>query len=352
MRRGRATDGRPILRFAGGLRIRIDNLRAAAILVAIGVLLAGVAVGLGTTDAGFLDLLRTLLGSGLSGDQDYAIWTVRLPRILLAFMAGWCIALAGAMLQSIARNPLADPGLFGLSQGSMTTIMVLLVVMPAAPKILVAGAALAGGLAVALLLIWLVGSERSSGLAILLMGIAIETMLASVSAVLLLYTPPDISILLADWMAGSLFQADWGTIATFAPLIVASMVGVFLVGPALAVYDLGTEVAVSLGEPVARSRPLILVFAVFLSASSVTAVGPLTFLGVLAPHLADFLSPAVARARLFLSGLVGGILVMAADAFARGVAVGVPMPVGLALTLIGVPLFVLALRLQALRRTG
>lgn len=352
MKRQLATDGKAVMRLPSGLQIGIGNLKAGLALILLALVLAAISVSLGNTQTGLIDLLRGLAGGQLSDDQAYALWTVRLPRILLGFMAGWSVALAGAMLQSVARNPLADPGLFGLSQGSMTTIMLLLVLVPAAPKTMVALAAVGGGLAVAFLLIALVGRERSSGLAILLMGIAIESALSSVSSVLLLYTPTETSLSLADWMAGSLFQASWPIILVFAPLFAVSLLGIFLIGRALAVFDLGNEMAMALGETVKRSRPLVIVFAVILSSASVTAVGPLTFLGVIAPHLATFVSPAVGRARLFLSGLTGGILVVTADTLSRGLVADTPMPIGLALTLIGVPLFILTLRLQALRRTN
>ncbi|MDR6100396.1 ABC-type Fe3+-siderophore transport system permease subunit [Agrobacterium larrymoorei] len=352
MKRDVATGGKAVLRLHSGLQINIGNLKAGLALLLLALVLAALSVSLGNTDTGLMDLLRSFMGGQIADDQAYALWTVRLPRILLGFMAGWSVALAGAMLQSVARNPLADPGLFGLSQGSMTTIMLLLVLMPAAPKIMVAVAAVGGGLAVAFLLIALVGRDRSSGLAILLMGIAIESALSSVSSVLLLYTPAETSLSLADWMAGSLFQANWQTIFVFVPLFAMSLIGIFLLGRALAVFDLGNEMAMALGETVKHSRPLIIVFAVLLSASSVTAVGPLTFLGVIAPHLASFISPAVGRAKLLLSALTGGILVVTADTLSRGLLADTPMPIGLALTLIGVPLFILTLRLQSLRRTN
>ncbi|MDZ5699765.1 iron ABC transporter permease [Chelativorans sp. M5D2P16] len=350
MRREYAANGKPVLRFASGLQIRVGNLWAGIGFMSAAILLAALSAGLGVTDAGILDLLNGFTGTDADDARAYALWTVRLPRIVMGFMAGCAVALAGAMLQSIARNPLADPGLFGLSQGSMTMIMLLFVLAPAAPKAMIALAAMAGGLGVAMLLIWLVGSERSSGLAILLMGIAIESVLSSVGSLLILYMPTETSLALSEWMAGSLFKANWSTIATFAPLMVLSIVGIFLTGRALSAYDLGNEMAMALGEPVGRSRPVILVFAVLLSTAAVTAVGPLTFLGVLAPHLAGFVSPAVSRARLFLSALMGGILVIAADALTRGLVGDVPLPIGLSLTIIGVPLFILALRLQALRK--
>lgn len=350
MKRTFATDGRPVLRFASGLEIRIGNLLAAGGLAAVLVAVAIISAGSGTANTGAGDLLRRLAGANLSPEETYALMTVRLPRILLAFMAGWAVALAGAILQSIARNPLADPGLFGLSQGSVTTIMLLLIFVPAAPKSLVVLAAIGGALAVAVLLIWLTGGVRSGGLAILLMGIAIETVLSSVTSVLILYTPAETSLALAEWIAGSLFQASWPSVEAFAPFFGFSLIGIFLVGRVLSAFDLGTEMAMSIGEPVGLSRPLVLFLAVVLSASAVTAVGPLMFLGVLAPQLAGFISSATGRARLVLSALTGGILVVGADGLARGFASDMPLPVGLCLALIGVPLFILALRLQSLRR--
>ncbi|SHM95125.1 iron complex transport system permease protein [Roseibium suaedae] len=346
----RATDGKRVLRLANGLQLGTGNLLAGLFLLLAALTLAAASTGLGLTHTGLSDLVRSLFGENLAGAEDFALWTVRLPRIILGFMVGWAVALSGAMLQSIAKNPLADPGLFGFSQGSMLMIMLLLVLMPAAPKSMVTLAALFGGLSVAALLLWLVGGERSSGLSIVLMGIAVETVLSSFGALLLLYLPTETSIALSEWLAGSLFQANWSIIAFFVPLFAASVVAAFLLGPAMAAYDLGTNMAMALGEPVRQSRPLVLLAAVVLNAAAVTAVGPLIFLGVLAPHIASFLSPAVARARLFLSGLMGGILVIAADALTRSTDGALPLPLGLALTLVGVPLFILTLRLQALRK--
>lgn len=350
MKRAYATDGKPVLRFASGLETGVGNLLAAGGLVIVLLVVAAISISSGTTSTGVWDLLLELAGADISPEDSYALMTVRLPRMVLAFMTGWAVALSGAILQSIARNPLADPGLFGLSQGSVTTIMLLLILVPAAPKSLVVLAAIAGALAVAVLLIWLTGGSRSGGLAILLMGIAIETVLSSAGSILILYTPAETSMALAEWMAGSLFQANWQVVAAFTPLLLFSFVGIFLAGRVLSAFDLGTEMAMSLGEPVSISRPLVLFLAVVLSASAVTAVGPLMFLGVLAPQLAGFISPATGRTRLVLSALTGGILVVSADALARGFATDIPMPVGLGLTLIGVPLFILALRLQSLRR--
>lgn len=350
MRRARALDGRPVLRLDNGFQIRLYNLGAAlALCLACGAL-AALAVSIGAQDAGLADLLRSLTGEPLDPASAYALWTVRLPRIVIGFLAGGAVALSGAVLQSLARNPLADPGLFGLNQGSMVAIMLLLVFLPAAPREILPLAALLGGLGVGLLLIWLVGGARSGGLAILLMGLAVETLLSAVTSILILYTPPETSYGLSAWLAGSLFQANWSGAAAFAPWFAVGLIGIAVFGRSLAVYDLGPDMARAIGEPVARSRPLILVFAVLMSSTAVSAVGPLTFLGVLAPHLAAFVSPATGRARLVLSSLMGGALVVASDCLLRGLPSTTALPIGLAITLVGVPLFMITLRLRTLRR--
>ena len=350
IRRDRAIDGRSVLRLANGLRIHLHNLAAGLALGLAVIALAALAASIGTQGTGLADLVRSVFGKRLDPADAYALWTVRLPRIVIGFLAGWTVALSGAILQSLARNPLADPGLFGLNQGSMVAIMLLLVFMPAAPREIVPLAALLGGLGVGLLLIGLVGGTRSGGLAILLMGIAVETVLSAITSILILYTPPETSYGLSAWLAGSLFQASWSGAAAFAPWFAVGLIGIAVFGRRLAVYDLGADMARAIGEPVARSRPFILVFAVLMSSTAVSAVGPLTFLGVLAPHLASFVSPATGRARLILSGLTGGALVVAADCLVRGLPSTFSLPIGLGLTLVGVPLFMITLRLRTLRR--
>ncbi|MEJ8473760.1 FecCD family ABC transporter permease [Roseibium algae] len=349
MRFNRATDGKPILRLETGLQVRLGNLVAAVFLAVLTLAMTAIALGVGSTDLTVGSVIKGLLGHQLSDEHSYALWDVRMPRILIGFMAGWLVAMTGAMLQSLARNPLADPGLFGLSQGSMVMIMLLMVLMPDAPKGAIPLAALVGGLSVALLLIWLVGGKHVSGLAILLMGIAVETVLSSVSSLLILYTPKEMSYTLSGWLAGSLFQASWSGIAALFPWFLLSVPAALFLGRALRCYDLGNEMAMALGVPIGWSRPVILIAAVLLSSASVTAVGPLVFLGIMAPHLSGFLSPATGRARLFLSGLTGGVLVVGADCLTRGLSGEIALPIGLSLSLLGVPLFIIALRLRALR---
>ncbi|RNF35306.1 FecCD family ABC transporter permease [Paracoccus methylarcula] len=347
MKPARATDGQELVHF-GHLQFRARHLRAGLLLLGVAAALSLVSTMIGVTRIGGSDITALLRG-GLVDDAGFALREVRLPRIAAGFMAGWCVALTGAMLQSLARNPLADPGLLGLSQGSMVMILLLILFAPAAPPMLLPFAAMTGALAVALALVLLVGRGGAGGLALLLMGIAVETMLSSVTQILILYSPPDMSYALSNWLAGSLSGADPAAVLALLPWFLFSLGMAVWLGRSLSTYDLGQDLAMSLGENVNRSRPLILVVSVLLSSAAVTAAGPLAFLGVMAPHLAGFLSPASGRPRLILSGLMGAVLVIAADMLTRSVSGELALPLGLSLTLVGVPLFVISLRLRALK---
>jgi len=346
----RALDGRRILRLRGGLGIRVGDMATLACLLVLMLAAAITSLTIGTTPVTIADALGALWNGPDGGDLSFAVWDVRLPRILMGMMVGCSIALTGAMLQSLSQNPLADPGLLGLSQGSMTALMVIFVFLPGMPPGLLPMAALAGSLAVGFFLIALVGRSNAGGMAILLMGIAVETSLSSVTSILVLYTPPETSLALADWMAGSLFRSSWRSLATFGPWFALGVPAILLLGRALRSYDLGDQMAMSLGEQMSFSKPVILVTAVLLTSAAVSAVGPLAFLGVMAPHLANFISPTSGRARLALSAAVGGLLVVCADMLTRGLAGDVPLPTGLAIVMLGVPMFIITLRLRSLRR--
>lgn len=347
----RALNGKAVWQIAG-IELGRHNLATILGLCAASLGLGLASLCLGETPVGLSALRSAITGATLPADQAYALFEVRLPRLILGFLAGWAVALSGAMLQSLARNPLADPGLLGLSQGALVTILALSVFWGPLSPALLSLAGFGGALGVALLILALSGRGRTTGMAIILMGIAIETVLSGFTGMLILYTPPEQSYALAGWMAGSLFNASWQGIATLAPWIALSLLAIIFLGRALALYDLGDHLASALGENVARSRPIILIVAVVLSSSALAAVGPLMFLGVMAPHIAVILSPATGRMRLLLAALVGGVLTVGADLVTRTASANVGLPVGLSLVMIGAPLFIITMRLRQMARSS
>ncbi|MCG7521791.1 iron ABC transporter permease [Ruegeria sp. Ofav3-42] len=345
MRLTRALDTRSVLRFEGGLDLRLGNLAAG-----FGLTLAILGTALWSLTSGDTAIgLSELMSGELNEEQQFALMYVRLPRLLLGVMAGWCLAISGAMLQSLTQNPLADPGLLGLSQGSMITIMILLLYLPSAPPALIPLAGLVGGLILLLVLRLLLRGSVGDGLAILLMGIALDTSLSAITALLVLYTPTEISLAVSTWLAGSLYLSSWSQVSGLLPWAALSLPILLFGAPFLRPLDLGDDRAAAIGLNPARVKPVLLLAAVVLTSMAVSAVGPIVFLGVMAPHLAQFLSAATGRARLILSGLMGGWLVLLADLIVRTGASQTTISLGLALTLLGVPLFIITLRLRALR---
>lgn len=349
--RARALDGKPLLRI-GRLEAKTGNLWAMLGLALLCAALAAWSVSLGAIDLSFADVLRVIFTGQGSEDEIFAVWHVRMPRILMGLMAGASVALAGAMLQSLAQNPLADPGLLGLSQGSLVVIMIFIVFFPGLPRDFYPLGALGGGLAVGLLLLLLTGRGAAGGVAILLAGIAVESVLSAISAMLLIHTPVEISFELGIWLNGSLYFSDWSGVARYGIWAAMGLPILILAGQSLRALELGEDMARALGEPTLLSRPLILIAAVFITAASVTEVGPLSFLGILAPHLAGFLSPATGKARLALAALMGAALVISADTVTRALTTTLYVPIGLTIVAIGAPLFITTLRLRSLRQNS
>ncbi|MFD1710587.1 FecCD family ABC transporter permease [Ottowia flava] len=326
----------------------MHNLAAAGALLLALTAAVGVSLATGVTEIEWASVWRA--GPDGSDAQAFALWQVRLPRVLLAVMAGWCLAVTGAALQSTARNPLADPGLLGISQGAAVAILLTMVTAPAwAAGMGLSAAAMGGALAAALALAALTRGSSAGGLVLVLMGIALESALSAVTGILLLYAPAEASLSLSRWMAGSLDQANSRTALALLPWVLASLLALPALGRRLRSHELGDALAQALGEDVRRSRTAVLLAAVLLTAVTLPAVGPLMFLGIMAPHVAGALSPATGGMRLLLSGLMGALLLVGADCLTRAAVSAGTLPVGLSLALIGVPLFLLVLRLRKLR---
>lgn len=308
-----------------------------------------ISVSNGTTSLTFFDVVQGFLGVDVGQDKAFAIFENRLPRIVMAILAGFMVAVVGALLQALAQNPLADPGILGLSQGSILAIMLLILFYPNAPQIVFPLTGMAGALMVGAGLLILVGKNNQGGIAVLLMGIAVETTLSSVTSVLVLHTPVEVSYRLQQWAMGSLVFSSWSSVGKMVVWLGGCLIVILLLGRRLRLYDLGDQVAVSLGENIRMSKPVLVFVAVLMTAYSVSAVGPLTFLGILAPNLADFISRSRGGMRLILAGAMGAFILVIADFITRKMTLYMYMPVGMTLVIVGVPLFIMTLRIRYVR---
>jgi iron complex transport system permease protein len=275
-----------------------------------------------------------------------------MPRMTLAMLIGIGLALSGAIMQSISRNGLADPGLLGINAGAGVGVIGLLLFvgrdmtganenpLQAAPFLLFPVVAFGGAFLAALLVYVLAyknGEVTPSRL--ILVGVAVGFGLAAITLLLSLKLHPWIYQIAVLWLAGSITITTWKSVLTLLPWIVVLAPFVFYKARVLNVLNLGDSVATGLGTAVERQRLVLLAAAVGLAASSVAVGGGIAFVGLLGPHIARRLVGPRHEVMLPTAALVGALLLVIADIPARNLLAPIEIPTGIVVAIIGVPYF-------------
>lgn len=268
---------------------------------------------------------------------------LRLPRVLAAFGTGASLALAGAMMQVLLRNPLADPYVLGTSGGA--AVGALAALLAGAGALLVNGAALAGALFSTLLVFALaqIGTDRSPG-RLLLTGVVVASGWGAF-VTLLLATAPERNLRgMLFWLMGDFSYST----AVWPPLILAAVAAIlgYLMAPALNVLATGDRQAALLGVAVKPMRAVLYLASSLLTAVAVTTAGTVGFVGLVIPHLIRLVGDADHRTVMPCSALAGGALVVVSDTLARSLIAPQQLPVGAITAIIGVPLFLALMRNQ------
>ena len=280
-----------------------------------------------------------------SGDEILRhIWlTIRLPRVLLALLVGAALALSGCVMQGLFRNPLADPGLLGISSGAALAMACWLVLPLSVPALLALYmpmlAAFIGSLAVMAVIFILSRAGDGSLSRLLLVGIAINALSGALVGVLAWLSNDAQLRQLSLWGMGSLGQAEWPTLLVAASLIIPASITVWRMATRLNLLQLGDEEAHYLGVNVRAIQRLLLLCSAVLVAAAVAISGVIGFIGLVVPHLMRMWLGADHRGLIPGSLLAGAILLLIADTLARTVAAPAEMPVGLLTSLLGAPWF-------------
>ncbi|MDK7100273.1 FecCD family ABC transporter permease [Klebsiella aerogenes] len=280
-----------------------------------------------------------------SGDEILRhIWlTIRLPRVLLALLVGAALALSGCVMQGLFRNPLADPGLLGISSGAALAVACWLVLPLSVPALLALYmpmlAAFIGSLAVMAVIFILSRAGDGSLSRLLLVGIAINALCGALVGVLAWLSNDAQLRQLSLWGMGSLGQAEWPTLLVAASLIIPASIAVWRMATRLNLLQLGDEEAHYLGVNVRAIQRLLLLCSAVLVAAAVAISGVISFIGLVVPHLMRMWLGADHRGLIPGSLLAGAILLLIADTLARTVAAPAEMPVGLLTSLLGAPWF-------------
>ncbi|WP_422734955.1 iron ABC transporter permease [Micromonospora sp. WMMD558] len=317
---------------------RLTGAFAAATLLLL--VVAAVHITQGTSTVGALDLLRLVTG----GDDEAARVLVasRIPRLLAGLAIGVALGFAGAALQSIARNPLASPDTLAVNAGAHLAIVSVAAFGIALPALPAGALAFGGGLAAATLVMAMSAGGQAGTTRLILAGSATALALSSLTMLLLLLFE-QATIGLFAWGNGSLVQSDLVALTQLAPVMLAAVVALLLLGHRLDILALGDDTATVLGLDVRRTRLVVTVLAVLLSAAAVTLTGPVGFVGLCAPVIVRLLGPVVPgvhrhRALLPLSGIAGAAIVLGSDVLLRAVMggqAGVDIPTGVVTTLLG-----------------
>ena len=307
--------------------------RIALILAGLAAALV-VAMSLGRTPDGW----SWATGADLSA---LAVW--RGPRVAAALGAGFMLSIAGGLLQRVSGNPMASPELLGVSAGAA---IALLAAAFLAPRIGYGAAlALAAAGALASLLVVLAVGRRSAfaPMQTLLVGVGLTALLGSISEMVLVTADPRAAQFLT-WLAGSTYSVSAGQAAVSCGLAALAALSLPLAARWLTILPLGEPPAAALGLSVGRSRLALLLFSAGLTAASTLLVGPLSFVGLMAPHLARFSGARGALAETFTAGLIGALIMVLADWLGRTVAFPWQVPAGVVATAIGGLYFAFAMQ--------
>lgn len=310
------------------------------VLVSGLVLTSGLALLVGASDISLLQSYQTLFSGG---EFDFIINQYRLPRIILAIGVGAGLGIAGVLVQGVIRNPLASPDLMGVSSGAGLAATSLLIFQPDISLTMLTVSSMFGGLLTAVIILLVVRKCNPTPSRLALIGISISAFLASCIDYLLVVNPIEINTAMV-WLTGSLWGRNWTQVPFLWMSLLTILPLAFWLAWRLDVLGLGETSATVLGINPPRVQKLALLFAVLLTAISVSVCGTISFVGLLAPHLSRFLFGHNHKMTIPGAATIGALMVLLADTAARGIQPPLELPAGVLTSLVGAPYFIFLLR--------
>ncbi|MFS0576973.1 iron ABC transporter permease [Sporosarcina sp. 179-K 3D1 HS] len=298
------------------------------------------ALSAGSTFINPLNVVKHLIGVG-DGEHDFILNTLRLPRVLLAFMVGAALGVSGSILQAIIRNPLASPDIIGVTAGaSVGAILFLVFAMGTISITFLPFVAISGAAIVALLIYLLAWNQGVTPIRLVLIGIGVAAAMKAVVMMLLVLSDTAVTTKAYLWLTGSLYGSNMNEVLAMLPWVIVFIPITLLFARTVNVMELGDDVSYGLGVQVQRSRFFLLLISVALAGSSVAFAGGIEFVGLIAPHLSRMLIGRSFANMVVASALVGGILVTVADIVARTAFLPLDIPAGVFTAGIGAPFFI------------
>lgn len=307
-----------------------------ATLAAAGVAVLAVwSLTLGSFRLGWDEVYRALTGAG-AADARFIVFELRLPRTLTAVAVGAMLAMSGAILQGLLRNPLVSPDIVGINSGA--TVAAVLWIVTRKPLHLVPVVSFAGALAAAAAIYALTWRGRISSARLILVGIGVNAMMTAATTFLLTRAQIYEASRAMLWMTGSVYASDWDDVRLLAAALALLLPAGVVLLRSLRLLQLGDLTGAALGLAVERDRLLLIVTGCALSSVAVSVAGPIGFVALMVPHLARMLAGPMTAGVFLFTALLGGALVLGADMVGQH-ALGVSLPVGVVTSALGAPYF-------------
>lgn len=304
---------------------------------------------IGMSDIGIKEIIDSII-SYSGSKQDLIIRTVRLPRVLLCILIGASMAISGLIMQNLTRNPLASPQILGINSGATLSVVVIMVFFPLLGyKAKILGAFLGAG--VIGLFVHVIGTVKNlSPLKITLVGISIQLFLSSITKSIMLFNESKTSDLVF-WMIGGVHHAQFIHIMAILPWFILSIVLTILISNSMDTLKMGDSVAISLGENVKLTKTVATIVVILLSSSSVAIAGPISFIGLITPHIISKLGGRNFRQNFILCGIYGANLLLLSDIISKLLKYPYESPVGTVTSFIGA-VFYIFLANKEMKRGG
>ena len=304
---------------------------------------------IGMSDIGIKEIIDSII-SYSGSKQDLIIRTVRLPRVLLCILIGASMAISGLIMQNLTRNPLASPQILGINSGATLSVVVIMVFFPLLGyKAKILGAFLGAG--VIGLFVHVIGTVKHlSPLKITLVGISIQLFLSSITKSIMLFNESKTSDLVF-WMIGGVHHAQFIHIMAILPWFILSIILTILISNSMDTLKMGDSVAISLGENVKLTKTVATIVVILLSSSSVAIAGPISFVGLITPHIISKLGGRNFRQNFILCGIYGANLLLLSDIISKLLKYPYESPVGTVTSFIGA-VFYIFLANKEMKRGG
>ncbi|MFC7785737.1 MULTISPECIES: iron ABC transporter permease [unclassified Rossellomorea] len=325
--------------------VDLSAMKKIMILGVITLLVLIMSTGIGDLKIAPWKVVSVFFGGGTSLEQ-LVVTSFRLPRIIIALLAGMALAVAGGILQGMIRNPLASPDIIGITGGAGAAVVAFLTVFSNDDNTLMVSikwlpvAAFIGAAVIAFLVYFLAWRKGVSPVRLVLIGIGISALTQALTTLLMILGPIYRASQANIWITGTVNGSDWQDVWILLPWSLVFILLSFFITRQLNIQELGEEIATSVGGNVQRQRFLLLLMSTALVGGAVAFAGGIGFVGLMAPHMARRMVGSSFGALLPTAAFIGGILVMVADLIGRTLFLPLEVPAGVFTAAIGAPYFI------------